>query len=146
MGEMGIEEVVRSRGGRMTMQRRLVLEALTHARHHTTAEEIARYVRAKHPQVDPSTVYRTLETLEALGHVTHTHLDGRVTRWHRADVQRHGHLVCTSCGREEQVALATLEPLARRLRAAHGFAADLAHSAIAGTCRHCSRGKAATAR
>lgn len=143
---MGIEDAVRSRGGRMTMQRRLVLEALTRSKHHTTAEEIARYVRGKHPQVDPSTVYRTLETLEALGHVTHTHLDGRVTRWHRADVERHGHLVCTSCGREEEVALATLEPVAHRLRAEHGFAADLAHSAIAGTCRRCSRDETAAAR
>lgn len=134
---MTIDESLRARGGRMTVQRRLILDALSRARHHTTAEEIARHVRAKHPQVDPSTVYRNLEALEALGAVTHTHIDGRVTRWHRAGVERHGHLVCRSCGVEEEVPLATLEPLARRLRADHGFAADLAHSAILGLCARC---------
>jgi len=121
----------------MTVQRRLILEALARARHHTTAEEVARYVRARHPQVDPSTVYRNLEALEELGAVTHTHIDGRVTRWHRSGVERHGHLVCRSCRAEEEVPLATLEPLARRLRADHGFEADLAHSAILGLCARC---------
>ena len=134
---MRIDEAVRARGGRMTIQRRLILAALARATHHTTAEEVARRVRATHPEIDLSTVYRNLETLEALGHVTHTHLDGRVTRWHRTDVARHGHLVCTACGREEEVTLATLAPLGRRLRAERGFAADLAHSAIAGICRAC---------
>ncbi|MGH2498581.1 MAG: Fur family transcriptional regulator, partial [Candidatus Limnocylindria bacterium] len=105
---MRIADAVRARGGRMTVQRRLVLEALARSRHHVTAEELARKVRAKHPEVDPSTVYRNLEALEALGHVAHTHLDGRLTRWHRTDGAPHGHLVCTGCGREEEVPLATL--------------------------------------
>lgn len=135
---MGIDEAVRARGGRMTMQRRLVLDALERARHHTTAEEIARRVRAKHPRIDASTVYRNLEALEGLGYATHTHFDDRVTRWHRAGVEPHGHLVCTRCGAEEEVPLAAFEPLARRLRREHGFAADLAHSAIAGICRGCA--------
>ncbi|MDE3102309.1 MAG: transcriptional repressor [Chloroflexota bacterium] len=121
----------------MTMQRRLILEALARARHHTTAEEIARYVRAKNPEIDASTVYRNLEALEAIGAVTHTHIDGRVTRWHRADVERHGHLVCRQCGREEEVELADIQPLERKLQAEHGFRADLAHSAILGICARC---------
>lgn len=136
---MGIEEAVRARGGRMTIQRRLILDALARTRHHTTAEEIARRVRARDRLIDPSTVYRNLEALEELGYVTHTHFDDRVTRWHRADAERHGHLVCTECGAEEEVPLASFGPLARRLRADHGFAADLAHSAITGICRRCSR-------
>ena len=136
---MSIDERVRARGGRMTVQRRMIVDALARARHHATAEEITRVVRAKHPDVNVSTIYRNLEALEAIGEVTHTHIDGRVTRWHRSGVQRHGHLVCRVCGREEEVPLATLEPLARRLRAEHGFQADLAHSAVLGTCRDCGR-------
>src|SRR2546422_549325 len=50
----------------MTVQRRLVLDALQRARHHTTAEEIARQIRARHPQIDPSTVYRNLAALAGL--------------------------------------------------------------------------------
>ena len=123
----------------MTVQRRLVLDAVRRARHHTTAEDIARQIRARYPQIDPSTVYRNLEALEELGYVTHTHLDDRVTRWHRADLPQHGHLVCRSCGDEEEIPLATLAPLAKRLRAEQGFRAELAHSAIVGVCRQCAR-------
>ena len=135
---MSVADEIRSKGKRMTVQRRLVLDALQRARHHTTAEEIARQVRSRHPQIDPSTVYRNLEALEELGYVTHTHLDDRVTRWHRADVERHGHLVCRRCGSEQEIPLRTLEPLGRRLRAEQGFRADLAHSAIVGICRECA--------
>ena len=133
-----VGDEIRARGRRMTVQRRLVLDALGRARHHTTAEEIARQVRARYPQIDPSTVYRNLEALEELGYVTHTHLDDRVTRWHRADVERHGHLVCRSCGAEQEIPLRLLEPLARRLRAEQNFRADLAHSAIVGICGDCA--------
>ncbi len=134
---MNIASEVRAKGRRMTAQRRLVLEAVGRVRHHTTAEEITRRVRARMPEIDPSTVYRNLEALEELGFVTHTHLDDRVTRWHRSGEDRHGHLVCRRCGSEEEVPLATMDGLARRLRADHGFTADLAHSAIVGICRQC---------
>ena len=129
---------VREVGKRMTVQRRLVLDALDRASHHTTAEEIAARIRRRHPQIDPSTVYRNLEALEQLGYVTHTHFEDRVTRWHRADAERHGHLVCRSCGAESEVPMSLLEPLARRIRAEHGFMADLAHSAVVGLCRECA--------
>ena len=135
---MGIDERLRASGRRMTVQRRLVLDALQRARHHVTAEDIATRIRARHPQIDPSTVYRNLEALEDLGYVTHTHFDDRVTRWHRADAQRHGHLVCRRCGAEQELPIGLLEPLARRLRDDHGFRADLAHSAIVGICKACS--------
>jgi Fur family ferric uptake transcriptional regulator len=133
-----VADRVRSFGKRMTVQRRLVLDALDRARHHTTADEIAARIRRQHPQIDPSTVYRNLEALEELGYVTHTHFEDRVTRWHRADAERHGHLVCRSCGAESEVPMSLLEPLARRIRAEHGFVADLAHSAVVGLCRECA--------
>src|SRR5437899_5775384 len=133
--EAAVGDEIRARGRRMTVQRRLVLDALGRARHHTTAEEIARQVRARYPQIDPSTVYRNLEALEELGYVTHTHLDDRITRWHRADTHPHGHLVCRSCGSETEVRTEALEAMARRIRADHRFEPDLAHSAIVGICR-----------
>jgi len=132
-----VAEDMRARGMRMTVQRRLVLDALRRARHHTTAEEISRSIRASYPQIDPSTVYRNLEALEELGYVTHTHLDDRVTRWHRADTHPHGHLVCRSCGRETEVRTEVLVAMARRIKADYRFEADLAHSAIVGVCRRC---------
>jgi Fur family ferric uptake transcriptional regulator len=135
---VNIDQRVRESGKRMTVQRRLVLEALERAKHHTTAEDIAARIRKQHPQIDPSTVYRNLEALEDLGFVTHTHFEDRVTRWHLADVHRHGHLICRSCGTEIEVPISLLEPLAAKLLAKHGFHADLAHSAVVGICSTCA--------
>jgi Fur family ferric uptake transcriptional regulator len=134
---MTLAESVRASGKRLTLQRQLVLEAVQRARHHVTADEIARRVRAKYPRIGPSTVYRNLEALEELGYVIHTHLDDRVTRWHRADTHPHGHLVCRSCGGETEVGTAVLEAMARRLRTEYRFEPHLAHSAIVGICRRC---------
>ena len=134
---MSLAEVVRASGKRLTVQRRLVLDAVQRAKHHVTADEIARRVRMKYPQIDPSTVYRNLEALEELGYVIHTHLDDRVTRWHRADSHPHGHLVCRVCGRETEVRPVTLDVMAKRIRDEYRFEPDLAHSAVVGICRHC---------
>src|SRR5258708_20634831 len=131
---MSLADAVRASGKRLTVQRRLVLDAVQRARHHVTADEISKRVRARHPQIDPSTVYRNLEALEELGLVTHTHLDDRVTRWHRADTHPHGHLVCRVCGTETEIRPAALEAMARRLRDAHRLKADLPHSAFVGHC------------
>src|SRR5258708_5051097 len=98
--DVSLAEAVRRSGKRLTLQRQLVLDAVERAKHHVTAEGIARRVRAKYPGIGPSTVYRNLQALEELGYVIHTHLDDRVTRWHRADTHPHGHLVCRSCGGE----------------------------------------------
>jgi Fur family ferric uptake transcriptional regulator len=135
---MDVAKELRARGQRMTRPRAMVLDVLKRASHHTTADAIAAQIRKKGPRISPSTVYRNLEALERLGYVTHTHFDDRLTRWHRADATQHGHLVCRSCGAESQVAMRILEPLARRLRSAHGFRADLAHSAVVGLCRECA--------
>jgi Fur family ferric uptake transcriptional regulator len=134
---MTLAESIRASGRRLTLQRQLVLDAVQRARHHVTADEIARRVRAKYPRIGPSTVYRNLEALEQLGYVIHTHLDDRVTRWHRADSHPHGHLVCRTCGGETEVRTAVLDAMARRLRAEYRFEPDLAHSAIVGICRRC---------
>ena len=134
---MTLAESVRASGKRLTLQRQLVLDAVQRARHHVTADEIARRVRAKYPRIGPSTVYRNLEALEELGYVIHTHLDDRVTRWHRADSHPHGHLVCRSCGGETEVRTAVLDAMARRIRLDYRFQPDLAHSAIVGVCRRC---------
>ena len=99
--------------------------------------DIARRVRAKYPGIGPSTVYRNLQALEELGYVIHTHLDDRVTRWHRADTHPHGHLVCRSCGGETEVRTEVLLAMARRIKADYRFEADLAHYAIVGVCRRC---------
>ncbi len=129
--------VLRAHGYRVTPQRRVILDALERARHHATADDIARRVGERVAGVDASTVYRTLELLESAGLATHTHFDDGVTRWHLASERPHQHLVCRSCGDELELDLDLLAPAARRIRERFGFDADMAHFAIAGLCARC---------
>ena len=130
------EEALRERGYRLTPQRQLVLEAVARLGH-ATPDEIAADVRRTAAGINLSTVYRTLELLERLGLVTHTHLSHGAPTYHAADDADHLHLVCRQCGAIEEAEHAVVDGVLRRLALDHGFEADVAHFAIFGTCRQC---------
>ena len=89
---------LRARGLRWTPQRRAILEVLRGTEGHVTVIELIEQCRRRDPDVTPSTVYRTLETLEELGLVRHSHgVDGR-EEYHVRPETEHGHLACSSCG------------------------------------------------
>jgi Fur family ferric uptake transcriptional regulator len=129
--------LLRHRGQRMTPQRQLILEAIETMQGHISAEAVHARVTQRFPQVNISTVYRTLELLQELGYVTHTHFGDGVA-YHRAEEGVHQHLVCRHCGAEQELDVQVLEPLGQELLEKYGFTADLAHFAIEGTCRACS--------
>jgi Fur family ferric uptake transcriptional regulator len=89
------------------------------------------------PDVNISTVYRTLEVLEEIGWVRHTHFHEGVAQYQRTDEAPHHHMVCSRCSSDWELDLDLLEPLAAELERRYGFEADLAHSAIVGLCKSC---------
>src|SRR6516225_61807 len=92
------DDTLRASGYRVTPQRQLVLEAVTRLEH-ATPEEIYAEVKQTAVGVNVSTVYRTLELLEQIGLVTHTHLGHGAHRYHLAADAQHIHLVCRARGR-----------------------------------------------
>jgi Fur family transcriptional regulator, ferric uptake regulator len=56
-------KIVHSRGGRMTSQRKIILDSFRLANEHPTAEDIFRLARKHDPSLNLSTVYRTLRWL-----------------------------------------------------------------------------------
>ncbi len=132
----GWQQTLRGRGYRLTPQRQLVLEAVD-ALGHGTPDEICARVRQTADAVNISTVYRTLELLEELGLVTHTHLGHGAPTYHSAADPEHLHLVCRDCGAVEEADISIAEPLAARLADSHGFDVDASHFAIYGRCRRC---------
>jgi Fur family transcriptional regulator, ferric uptake regulator len=127
---------LRARGFRLTPQRQLVLEAVI-SLGHATPDEIAEEVRRTASGVNLSTVYRTLELLEELGLVTHTHLGHGAPTYHAADDADHLHLVCRVCGAIEEMPPDVLDQAVQRIAEDHGFAVDVGHFAIFGTCAAC---------
>lgn len=128
---------LRARGYRLTPQRQLVLEAVAELGH-ATPEEIATAVRKTADGVNISTVYRTLELLEELGLVRHTHLGHGAPTYSVAGDDDHVHLVCRECGAVEEAERVLVDGVVERLQAAKGFRVDIGHFALFGTCRACS--------
>jgi Fur family transcriptional regulator, ferric uptake regulator len=134
-----VRQGLRARGLRWTPQRRVVLEVLAGFDGHVTATDLVDGCRAIDPTTTPSTVYRTLDVLEELGLVSHSH--GREGRqeFHVNPAADHGHLVCSSCGRSWELAPAEARPIVDGLRATRGFSVDVAHLSIEGHCADCAR-------
>lgn len=132
-----LKGALKGRGLRMTPQRQLILDAVASMQGHVSADQVYQHVVRAFPDVNISTVYRTLEVLEELGAVRHTHFHDGVAQYQRTDEAPHHHMVCSRCGADVELDLEMLEPLARELLARYGFEADLAHTAIVGVCRAC---------
>ncbi|HXW45591.1 MAG TPA: Fur family transcriptional regulator [Streptosporangiaceae bacterium] len=130
------DEMLRASGYRVTPQRQLVLEAVSRLEH-ATPEEIFADVRQTARGVNVSTVYRTLELLEQLGLVTHTHLFHGAPRYHLATEAQHVHLVCHRCGQIIELDKEAVRPLVAGLEESEGFQADVGHLAIFGLCSGC---------
>lgn len=127
----------------MTPQRQLVLDAVD-ALGHATPEQICGQVQRSAPAVNITTIYRTLDLLERIGLVRHTHL-GHGAPAYSVQEHQHVHLVCHTCGAIAEVPTDMLADLATKVRAHDGFEVDVTHVALSGACRSCRAAEAAEA-
>ena len=145
-GRDAVEDVlalVRSRGGRATPARRLLLDALFGSSEHRSAEDLAAEVHARAPAVHLSTVYRNLEELERLGVIDSTRLGSGPVTYHLASAS-HGHLACEQCGTMTEVPDEIFAGLIQAAEAGYGFAINPHRFAVTGRCATC-RQQAGTA-
>jgi Fur family peroxide stress response transcriptional regulator len=80
----------------MTVQRRVVLEALSKRDDHPTADQLLDDVRRDLPSMSRSTVYRVLDTLVRIGLAVKTSHPGPAVRFDPT-TERHHHLICFRC-------------------------------------------------
>ena len=130
------DDTLRASGYRVTPQRQLVLEAVTELEH-ATPEEIFASIRQTARGMNVSTVYRTLELLEQIGLVTHTHLGHGAPRYHLAAEAQHVHLVCRGCEKIIEIDPAAVTGLTSALDEQFGFETDVGHLTVFGRCEDC---------
>jgi len=115
----------------------VLLEVLAGIDGHVTGAELVERSRAIDPTTTPSTVYRTLDVLEDLGLVSHSHgLEGR-QEFHVNPIANHGHLVCSGCGSGWELAEDEVRSLVDGLRDRRGFEVALDHLTVEGRCADC---------
>jgi Fur family ferric uptake transcriptional regulator len=131
------QDTLRAHGYRLTPQRQLVLEAVQ-TLEHATPDDVFGYVHDRVSGINISTVYRTLELLEELGLVRHTHLGHGAQTYHSSTEPDHVHLVCRQCKRVFEVGTDEVSALVDSLLEQRGFVTDVGHLTVFGTCSDCA--------
>jgi Fur family transcriptional regulator, ferric uptake regulator len=130
---------LRARGLRWTPQRRILVEVLSEVDGHVTGAELVERCRMRDPDTIPSTVYRTLDVLEELGVIRHSHgADGR-EEFHVLPAAEHAHLYCRVCGGSWELSSddPTVVTAVGAVRTGHGFQVDVPHLTLTGVCAVC---------
>ena len=128
---------LRARGGRLTAQRRALLEALFAADGPASAEHLARALG-----VDPATAYRTLEYLQELGVARHVHIGHGPGLYALATEPAREYLACERCDAVTIVEAGALDGVRAKIRESTGYEARFDHFPIVGLCASCAAGRA----
>ena len=126
-------------GGRMTTQRLQIIEALEKLESHPTAEELFLIASRRDPNLNLSTVYRTLNWLEAEGLVSARHFseDRGAGRFDAASPVEHHHFICSQCKRVIEFDDPGIAPLKARFAREHGCRVETASVELYGLCPGC---------
>ena len=91
-----LEDICRQHALPLTIQRRLILQALSRRTDHPTADQIFDDIRKEMGEMSRTTVYRVLETLVRVGLARKVCHPGAASRY-EIKTGRHHHLVCLDC-------------------------------------------------
>jgi Fur family transcriptional regulator, ferric uptake regulator len=130
-----IVKQLQQRGERITIQRRLVIEALCEGGAHLTIGDIQQYIQDH--GLDESTIYRILQWLKAAGVISQTDLGTRGIVYELIGATPHHHMICLSCDAVTGLDDSIGNLLRQKLRHDYGFEARVDHLAIFGWCREC---------
>lgn len=130
------DELLRASGFRITPQRQLVLEAV-HTLGQCTPEEILAEVQKTAAAVNLSTIYRTIDVLEDVGLITHTHIGHGAPSYRPVGQDVAIHLVCDTCSCVQSVSADAAKDFIDTLRGLAGFETDATHLSIHGQCAKC---------
>ncbi|MDO5668781.1 MAG: Fur family transcriptional regulator [Corynebacterium sp.] len=126
-------------GARNTRQRTAVINVLSEIDTFASAKEIHRELENRELQVGLTTVYRTLQSLAEIEAVDVLHMASGETLYRQCvSPHHHHHLVCTECGRTEEIDGGSVETWAKQVADKHGFTLTGHDAEIYGTCPECS--------
>ncbi len=133
-----LAQAVRSRGLKLTRQRRLVLEVLENSRGHLDAETVFTKARERDKRVGIATIYRTLALFKRIGLAEEHNLGEDHGHFEAADKAKpHFHFTCIKCGKvvefESPQILRTTQSLCEK----KGLLVTDVQLHFSGYCRQC---------
>lgn len=131
-----VRERLRRSGYTLTSQRRAVLDALSRAEGHPSAEDVYLMVKRENPRVALGTVYQALSVLEEVGVVGSKHWADSPTRYD-LNVEPHLDIRCSGCGEVSEVPGVALGDIEARIRKNTPYKVTRATMVVEGLCPAC---------
>jgi len=120
----------------LTVQRKAILDVVQQSYDHPTAGDIIERLRESGYNFAYGTVYNSLRYLTDMGLIKELKLGESVSRYD-ARTEEHQHIVCTVCGKVEEVLteipIEWLEEVARQTK----YSISHPHIVMEGTCEAC---------
>ncbi|WGH84960.1 Fur family transcriptional regulator [Auritidibacter ignavus] len=128
---------LREAGLRVTKQRLAVLEALE-ATPHQTADNVLDMVRRTLPGITVQSIYTVIHSLVHVGLLRKLELPNSPARYEPELNDNHHHVVCTECGRIDDVSCAVGHAPCMHPEGYHGMKITVAHVVYHGICTECA--------
>ncbi|WKD58902.1 Fur family transcriptional regulator [Corynebacterium caspium] len=127
-------------GARNTKQRAAVVDVLRDLSSFSSAKSIYAELQERGHKVGLTTVYRTLQSLAEIGAVDAlTQANGQTLYRQCLNDHHHHHLVCTSCGKTEEIDGGPVERWAGKVAREHGYQLSAHDAEIYGLCPACQK-------
>jgi Fe2+ or Zn2+ uptake regulation protein len=135
------QERIRAQGGRVTAQRKLLFTILDSLGEHPTAEELFDIAKESDPDLNLSTVYRTLRWLEAENLVSSRLFNEgrRQERFDPALPSEHHHFMCTSCKNVIEFDSHLFESIKSQFQEVNGARVATGSIVLYGLCADCRK-------
>jgi Fe2+ or Zn2+ uptake regulation protein len=130
-------ERLQASGCRLTNARRAVVAVMVSSQRALGAHAVFHLARQQSPALGLVTVYRTLDTLQALGLVQRVHQRQGCHSYVPACDAHQYLLVCQMCGQADPVEAGALDSFIARLARRSGFQIREQWLQLSGICHHC---------
>ena len=135
---MAIHDSIPKLGARNTRQRTAVVEVLRELDKFASAKDIHQALIDGEHKVGLTTVYRTLQSLSDIDAVDSLHMPSGETLYRHCDsADHHHHLVCTECGRTEEIDGGAVEKWASQVSSEFDFELTGHDAEVFGVCADC---------
>ncbi|MGX7109237.1 Fur family transcriptional regulator [Facklamia miroungae] len=121
---------------RVTPQRRAILKIILTKVNHPSVEEIYQQVQEVYPTMSLATVYNNVRAFVNAGILQELNFDEKTKRYDLV-YQPHGHTICQSCGKIEDVFLDQFADLYKEISQLERFQVQSMEVSFRGLCQEC---------
>ena len=137
---MNLLKTLKNNGYRITGSRKLICNILEKNIHfHFNAKQLTHLVNEKSKlNIDQTTIYRTLDALEELGLLQHSHIPHKPAIYYLNNTDQNVHLICESCDKIVDISEQSVTSINSILKQNSNFNNINNNFVYIGICKECS--------